>query len=476
MLDFLFQRLRRFKKDTAGNIVVIFALSLLPLTGLAGAAIDYSRVNAERMKLDNAADAAALAAVTKSARNNLALPDQGEIKTYFKAIAQIPPDVVLTAVNATPRTSVTSVFVTVSYTATMKTSFLAVLGFDTLTFGGSSTSATDKPKFVNFYLLLDNSPSMGLGATDADIKKLQSLTPDSCAFACHQHVFDTKDRIIGDSTTDYYTIAKNNNVTTRIDVLRSATKNLAQSAFNAQQMTSQFKMAVYTFSDQVQTISGLSGNLTTGSPNVKAMASGIDLAYAYKNQRDTQTSFDTAMTHINTNMPAPGDGSTSNQAMQFLFLVTDGVQDQPVGTSPDGNASGAANTQDPYDPKKYTPPNVVTQANLISYKAGNVPVTVTINGKSKSVNNRLITTMDTTLCDTVKNRNIRIAVLYTPYLPIPSNSFYNSYVAPLAPAIPTKLKACASPGFYFEVTPTQGIDQAMQAMFQAALSAVRLTQ
>jgi hypothetical protein len=66
-------------------------------------------------------------------------------------------------------------------------------------------------------------------------------------------------------------------------------------------------------------------------------------------------------------------------------------------------------------------------------------------------------------------------VLYTPYLPV-INDFYTRWVAPLAPQIPVKLKACASPGFYFEVTPTQGIDQAMQAMFQAALSAVRLTQ
>jgi len=460
MLDFLFQRLRRFKEETAGNVVVIFALSLLPLTGLAGAAIDYSRVNAERMKLDNAADAAALAAVTKSARNNLALPDQDEVKTYFKAIAQISPDVVLTNVTAAPRTSVTSVFVTVSYTATIKTSFLAVLGFDKLTFGGSSTSATDKPKFVNFYLLLDNSPSMGLGATDKDIAKLQSVTPDSCAFACHQHTFDSKGRITGDSTTDYYTIAKKNNVTTRIDVLRSATKNLAQSAFNAQQMTNQFKMAVYTFSDQVQTISGLSGNLTTGSPNVKDMAGHIDLAYAYKDQRDTQTSFDTAMTQVNNDMPAPGDGSTTSQAMQFLFIVTDGVQDQPVQSK-----SGSGNVQDPIASKSnYVPPNVTTLPNLYSSKSGNVSGT------------RLISVLDTSLCDAVKSRNTRIAVLYTPYLPVTSNDFYNKWVKPIAPQIPTKLKACASPGFYFEVTPTQGIDEAMQAMFQAALSAVRLTQ
>jgi hypothetical protein len=166
------------------------------------------------------------------------------------------------------------------------------------------------------------------------------------------------------------------------------------------------------------------------------------------------------MTVVNNNMPAPGDGSTSSQAMQFLFVVTDGVQDQPVKSK-----SGTGNVQDTIAPKSsYVPPNVTTLANLYSSKNGNVSGT------------RLISVLDTSLCDAVKTRNIRIAVLYTPYLPVTNNAFYNSWVAPISSNIPTQLKACASPGFYFEVTPTQGIDEAMQAMFQAALSAVRLTQ
>jgi hypothetical protein len=36
------------------------------------------------------------------------------------------------------------------------------------------------------------------------------------------------------------------------------------------------------------------------------------------------------------------------------------------------------------------------------------------------------------------------------------------------------MEACASPGLYFEVSPTQGISQAMNALFQKAVSDARI--
>jgi hypothetical protein len=37
------------------------------------------------------------------------------------------------------------------------------------------------------------------------------------------------------------------------------------------------------------------------------------------------------------------------------------------------------------------------------------------------------------------------------------------------------MKACASPGLFFEVTPTQGIGDAMNALFLQAVATARLT-
>ena len=82
---------------------------------------------------------------------------------------------------------------------------------------------------------------------------------------------------------------------------------------------------------------------------------------------------------------------------------------------------------------------------------------------------------DTTWCTTVKNRGIRIAVLYTTYLPLPTNSWYNTLVAPFQSQIGTDMQSCASPGLYFAITTDGDITAAMQALFEEAVSTARLT-
>ena len=79
------------------------------------------------------------------------------------------------------------------------------------------------------------------------------------------------------------------------------------------------------------------------------------------------------------------------------------------------------------------------------------------------------------VCEAIKARGIRIAVLYTTYLPL-DNDWYRNWIAPFQPTIGTKMQSCASPGLYFEVSPTQGISTAMTALFQKAVATARLTQ
>ena len=54
------------------------------------------------------------------------------------------------------------------------------------------------PLYIDFYLLLDNSPSMGVGATPADVTTMVNNTSDSCAFACHDF----------NDSNNYYNLAK----------------------------------------------------------------------------------------------------------------------------------------------------------------------------------------------------------------------------------------------------------------------------
>ena len=95
-----------------------------------------------------------------------------------------------------------------------------------------------------------------------------------------------------------------------------------------------------------------------------------------------------------------------------------------------------------------------------------------------TTNNRTITTIghQYDFCTPLKARGIRIAMLYTTYNPLPTNGFYNSYVAPFQPSIPTALQSCASPGLFFQVNTGGDISAAMQALFVKAVGTAHLTQ
>jgi hypothetical protein len=83
--------------------------------------------------------------------------------------------------------------------------------------------------------------------------------------------------------------------------------------------------------------------------------------------------------------------------------------------------------------------------------------------------------LNVSYCTTLKNRGVKVAVLYTTYLPLPTNAWYNTWIAPFASQIATNMQSCASPGLYFEVSPSQGISDAMNALFKKAVAQARLT-
>jgi hypothetical protein len=75
-------------------------------------------------------------------------------------------------------------------------------------------------------------------------------------------------------------------------------------------------------------------------------------------------------------------------------------------------------------------------------------------------------------------------VLYTTYLALPTNGWYMSWIdpfnaGPYGPSpnsqIAKNMEACASPGFYFVVSPTDGISQAMTALFQKVVQTAHVT-
>jgi len=434
--------IRRFVQDTSGNIAVIFAIACVPLITAIGCTIDYSRATQTRAKLQAAADAASVGSIAKASPAFLAagsMTSDGSIavgvtdaQNIFDANRYNLTGYTLTGVTPTVVKSGSTVTSTVTFSASINTMFLGLIGKSVLTMTGTSTSTVNMPLYVDFYLLLDNSPSMGVAATPADVSKMVANTSDKCAFACHDY----------NDPNNYYNLAKTLGVTTRMDVLRSATQSLMDTAGATETYSNQFRMAIYDFGASSQTIGlralfSLSGSLSSA----KTAAGSIDLMGVYGNNdaytADKDSQFSAVFPAINTAISTPGAG-TSAAPMKYLFFVSDGVADE--------------------------------------YNTGCSKPTVS-GGRCQSP-------IDVSLCTTIKSRGVKIAVLYTTYLQLPTNSWYMTYIdpfnqGPFGPSpnsqIAQNMQTCASPGLYFEVSPTQGISDAMNALFKKAVADARIS-
>ncbi len=450
MLYGLIQRTRRFARDRRGNVAVIFALAAIPILAFVGAAIDYSIAVRTQTKIEAALDTALLLAISNTEITKTASTAQADAVTMFTGqLATFGVGTQSSTITVTDTTTGRTANGTAS--SVVPTTFMRILGFNTLTVTGTSQAVVSFPLYIDFYLLLDNTPSMGVGATASDITNLQNLTVNgsegSCAFACHNIYTDSSERTVDNNT--YYSIAKNNGVTMRIDVLRQATQGLmtyAQNKENQNNLSNEFRMAIYTFgsacTNQTQTpyqVQSLTSNLTTAY----SAASAIDLmTIPYQNYYSDQcTDFDgmlTGTSGMNSLIPTPGPGTSSNP-QKWLFLVTDGVADAYYPTTCTEPSPGGGRCQEP-----------LTLAN----------------------------------CTTIKNRGVNIAVLYTTYLALTSNSWYMDWInpfntGPYGPSpnsqIAQNLQSCATSGYYFEVSQNQDIGTALNKLFDMVVTSAHLS-
>ena len=148
---------RNFAKAREGNIAVIFALATLPVVGMMGAAVDYSRANAVKTDLQSALDATALM-VSKTAPNMTADQLQKAAQAYFDAIFQtgLASGGVVTA-NYKSDTST----VTLTGATSVKSEFMGVLGkqFDTIPVNSLASVSWGSTR-LRVALALDNTGSM----------------------------------------------------------------------------------------------------------------------------------------------------------------------------------------------------------------------------------------------------------------------------------------------------------------------------
>jgi len=247
----------------------------------------------------------------------------------------------------------------------------------------------------------------------------------------------------------------------RADAVGYAVTTLLSTASASEQVSNQYQVGLFPF---IQYLYGctsvtpcsasnayvpLTTNLT-GSTITNAaanLASLLDTG-ANSNLGSGGTHFENALSSMNSAITSVGTGAGSNNALPYVFIITDGSEDYQTQWQGNwGSQNWSSTTAVPYqNSSAVIPPNSVTT---------------------------------TDYCTTIKNRGITIAILYVPYQPIadPSTIFDNEdgYANSNIPGIPAALQACASPNFYYTADTPADINSALLSMFQQAVNTAHIT-
>jgi Flp pilus assembly protein TadG len=480
----------QFLHDRSSTIAVLFALTA-PIVLLAiGIAIDFNRAAAVRTELNSAADAAVIVALTPAMLQQSASTAQDAATNMFNAqiapiTALVAGDTKVTVTITNPANNPTMRQVALTYAAQIHNFFAAIEPAPTFMLGGSSSAQASVPPNIDFYLLLDNSPSMSLPSTSAGVTSMQSLTSQQenggCAFACHQASTNNSDTVgnpcfngtsysdptlsspppstsrgngycdttKGWTQIDNYALANQKTIPLRLASLTSAVTTLtnlaSQTASSGQfatppiyQFAAYSTNSLWTLSSTNNLLMAMTSDYVAGWTSAAAKFGPMQM---YANNKacgnsscssgtagagDAETNYDSALSSINTTMPNAGNGTNvaGDTPQEVLFFVTDGVEDE------------------------------IKSIRIIQQ----------INGGSS-----------TDYCSKIKAAGVKIAIIYTEYLPVPVNSFYDEYVEGIQPDLGTALQACASPGLYYDAALDSDLGAALSSLFQAVVQSSTLT-
>ncbi|MDQ3560622.1 MAG: pilus assembly protein TadG-related protein [Pseudomonadota bacterium] len=190
------KRWRNIWSDQGGNTAVMFGLAIVPIVGLSGGAVDFSRRAHVRVEMQSAADTAALAAgrilqsrpTTDAAKLALVKEDAREAaENVFRAALANTGD----GDGPMPTIEFVDGVVRVSGDVTVPTSFLGVIGISSLQAKALAEVAVPDPTFLEVAMVLDFSGSMqdadkyvrmASAATDF-IERMEASRPDLAKIA-----------------------------------------------------------------------------------------------------------------------------------------------------------------------------------------------------------------------------------------------------------------------------------------------------
>lgn len=174
----LWRRAAAWIVDRRGNVGVMAAALIPAMVLLIGAAVDYSRAEQIREKMQHAVDSAVLAVA-----NNQLLEgknEEAQVKPFLDANLSNIGDFKVTNVYVEQDGDG---YALVRVTGEAKNHFLGTIGQENFTLVTEAIARYQRERDLEISVLIDNSPSMLIGATEQTIKDMEK--DFGCAFACH---------------------------------------------------------------------------------------------------------------------------------------------------------------------------------------------------------------------------------------------------------------------------------------------------
>lgn len=319
----------RFASCERASVATIFAFSLLMLLAACGIAIDYSSAHDRRAKFDSAADSAVLAAV-KAARDSFVSGDAG-----WEAAAQMAGEAIfrqnsrmilggggnLKTVAVTVQRNGNEFVGRLTYDASYPTSIMKLFHKNEIGISNTALANFAIASYLDVHLLIDASPSMGIGATLADQLTMMNDPAVNCALACHQQA-------------GHLEAVRATGARTRIDIVRDAVRKFIDDLKLERVSMDQVRISIHLFSNDIHEIFASSTDLDAAyaaAANIELLgypAFGSNSAYA--------------ISRLNSAIPAGGQGFLDTDRKSYVVLLSDGIEDSRYQPDP-----AVAETLDP---------------------------------------------------------------------------------------------------------------------------------
>jgi Flp pilus assembly protein TadG len=449
----------RFAGDRRAAIAPIFGVMVIPLLGAMGFAVDLSMMLAEKTRAQNIADAGVINAMrtvqtymatngnTVAIFNQIQSTAQSQSQAFMTGLASQDKNMVGAAptVSVTYNSSTTTISAKAALSFNFQPAFMGIFGINNVQESVPSTASSSLAQFVQVVFLVDVSGSMGVGGDSAAIQALPNLMYSwsgggavGCVFACHQ---DASTGQIHDTNipanADFRKLARNNNIKLKIDYAQSAVNDFTTKMISAAgNDPGHLSTSIYTFSAVLNNLLPNTVVSQSASGAISTAVGKIDLdLYEGDNQPDSGTPYygGTFLSSVLQQIPGTltnvgkGDGSSPNDQLTYLILVTDGVEDY---LGPGGLCCGH-----------------VTDATWVSN------------------------------CTPIKNMPVTIATVQAQYFyqNDPENQF-GQLVAPIYNQIQPAMQTCASnTNLALSASDGPGLEAAVNSLFSQVIGSPRLT-